>query len=226
MILLENLTKVYRLKGRRSVIADRLNACFPTGASVALLGRNGAGKSTLLKMIAGTVSPTSGRVLSSGTISWPVGFAGSFHAELTGAQNIRFIARIYGVDTDELVDYVAEFAELGHHYYQPFSTYSSGMRSRLAMGASMGIHFDTYLVDEVTSVGDADFRARSQRVFSDRMATSGAVVVSHSMPMIRSMCTMGAVLDRGNLSVFDNLDEAIAHHEMILRVPPSVPGDD
>jgi capsular polysaccharide transport system ATP-binding protein len=164
-------------------------------------------------------------VLSDGTISWPVGFAGSFHAELTGAQNVRFVARIYGVDTDELVDYVADFAELGQHYHQPFASYSSGMKSRLAMGTSMGIHFDTYLVDEVTSVGDADFRAKSQRVFNDRMANSGAIVVSHSMPMIRNMCDMGAVLDRGVLSVFDDLDEAIAYHEAVLRVPPGTTGD-
>lgn len=225
MIRLDNLTKVYRLKGRRTVVADRLNAVFPTGASVALLGRNGAGKSTLLRMIAGTVSPTSGRVLSDGSISWPVGFAGSFHGELTGAQNVRFVARIYGVDTDELVDYVADFAELGQHYHQPFMSYSSGMRSRLAMGTSMGIHFDTYLVDEVTSVGDADFRAKSQRVFQDRMSTSSAVVVSHSMPMVRQMCTMGAVLEHGHLSVYDRLEDAIAHHESIMRAPVNTPGD-
>lgn len=223
MIRLENLTKIYRLKGRLHCVADNLNASFPTGASVALLGRNGAGKSTLLRMIAGTISPTSGRVLSNGTISWPVGFAGSFHPELTGAQNVRFVARIYGVDTDELVDYVADFAELGAHYHQPFMSYSSGMRSRLAMGTSMGIHFDTYLVDEVTSVGDADFRAKSQRVFNERMSTSGAIVVSHSMPTIRGMCTMGAVLDRGHLTVCEDLEEAIALHEAILRVPPSAP---
>ena len=225
MIRLDNLSKIYRLKGRPMLVADRVNAVFPTGSSVALLGRNGAGKSTLLKMIAGTVSPSSGRVVSDGTISWPVGFAGSFHGELTGAQNVRFVARIYGVDTDELIDYVAEFAELGAHYHQPVSSYSSGMKSRLAMGTSMGIHFDTYLVDEVTSVGDADFRQKSQRVFSERMSNSGAVVVSHSMPMIRQMCDMGAVLDRGKLTVFDNLDEAIALHEAILRVPPDVVGD-
>lgn len=224
MIRLENLTKVYRLKGRRTVVADSLNAVFPTGASVALLGRNGAGKSTLLRMIAGTVSPTSGRILSDGSISWPVGFAGSFHGELTGAQNVRFVARIYGVDTDELVDYVADFAELGQHYHQPFMSYSSGMRSRLAMGTSMGIHFDTYLVDEVTSVGDADFRAKSQRVFLDRMSTSSAVVVSHSMGMVRQMCTMGAVLEHGHLSVYDNLEDAIAHHEAMMRTPVNAPG--
>lgn len=225
MIRLENLTKAYRLKGRITVVADNIDAVFPTGASVALLGRNGAGKSTLLRMIAGTVSPSSGRVLSDGTISWPVGFMGSFHGELTGAQNVRFVARIYGVDSDELVDYVADFAELGQHYHQPFNSYSSGMRSRLAMGTSMGIHFDTYLVDEVTSVGDADFRVKSQRVFLDRMAKSGAVVVSHSMPMIRALCSMGAVLERGVLEVYDDLEKAIARHEEILRVPPAVAGD-
>lgn len=218
MIWLDNLNKIYRLKGRRTIVADNVNAVFPTGSSVGLLGRNGAGKSTLLRMIAGTVSPSSGRVVSDGSISWPVGFSGSFHGELTGAQNVRFVARIYGVDSDELVDYVADFAALGQHYHQPFASYSSGMRSRLAMGTSMGIHFDTYLVDEVTSVGDADFRAKSQRVFQDRMSNSSAIVVSHSMPMIRRMCNMGAVLDRGRLTVFEDLDEAIAHHETILRV--------
>lgn len=221
MIRLENLTKIFRRKGNTTVVADSINAVFPTGSSVALLGRNGAGKSTLLKMIAGTVSPTYGRVLSSGTISWPVGFAGSFHPELTGAQNVRFVARIYGVDTDELISYVEEFAELGAHFHQPFGTYSSGMRSRLAMGTSMGIKFDTYLVDEVTSVGDAEFRAKSQQVFTDRMSQSGAVVVSHSMPMIRNMCNVGAVLHQGHLTVFDDLEEAITHHESLLNLPPS-----
>lgn len=225
MIRLENLTKFYRIKGRKTLVADNINAVFPTGSSVALLGRNGAGKSTLLRVIAGTASPNAGRVTSDGTISWPVGFAGSFHGELTGAQNVRFVARIYGVDTDELVDYVQDFAELGQHFHQPFSSYSSGMRSRLAMGTSMGIYFDTYLVDEVTSVGDADFRVKSQRVFNERMRNSGAIVVSHSMPMIREMCTMGAVLDRGRLLVYKDLDEAIAMHESILRVPPDVVGD-
>ncbi len=220
MIRLEELTKIFRRQGSEHIVADRINAVFPTGVSVALLGRNGAGKSTLLRIIAGTVAPTYGRVVSTGTISWPVGFAGSFHGDLTGAQNVRFVARIYGVDSDELVDYVGDFAELGIHYHRPFRSYSAGMRSRLAMGTSMGIKFDTYLVDEVTSVGDAAFRAKSQEVFSDRMSKSGAIVVTHSMPMVRAMCTMGAVLDRGRLTFFEDLDAAIARHEAIMRVPP------
>lgn len=213
MIVLENLTKIYHSKGLRTVVANRINAVFPTGESVALLGRNGAGKSSLLRMIAGTMLPTSGRVLSDGTVSWPVGFAGSFHGELTGAQNVRFVARIYGVDTDALVDYVEEFSDLGVNYHKPFGTYSSGMRSRLAMGTSMGIDFDTYLVDEVTSVGDAEFKKKSRAVFSERMTSSSAIVVSHSMPFIRRVCTMGAVLHKGHLRFFEDVNEAIHFYE-------------
>ncbi|MFV0291815.1 MAG: ABC transporter ATP-binding protein [Paracoccus sp. (in: a-proteobacteria)] len=213
MIILEDLTKIYRRKGIRTTVADCINAVFPTGHAVALLGRNGAGKSSLLRMIAGTMLPTSGRIVSDGTVSWPVGFAGSFHTELTGAQNVRFVARIYGADTNSLVDYVEDFSELGLDYHKPFGTYSSGMRSRLAMGTSMGIKFDTYLVDEVTSVGDASFRAKSEMVFMDRMRDASAVVVSHSMPFVRKTCTMGAVLNAGHLIMFDNIDEAITAYE-------------
>ena len=70
---------------------------------------------------------------------------------------MRFVARIYGVDTDELVDFVQDFAEVGQHFHMPIKSYSSGMKSRLTFGTSMGIAFDTYLIDEVTAVGDASF---------------------------------------------------------------------
>jgi len=217
MIHLQNLTKIFHMRGHRKVVVSNVNATFPTGVSVALLGRNGAGKSSLLKMIAGTLDPTSGQILSTGTISWPVGFAGSFHGELTGAQNTRFVARIYGVDTDELADFVADFAELGGHFHQPFKTYSSGMKSRLAFGVSMGISFDTYLVDEVTSVGDAAFRAKGVVLFQERMKTAGAVVVSHAMGLVRDMCDAGAVLEDGQLIYYPDLEEAITHHEDNMR---------
>lgn len=212
MIRLENLTKIYRRGGAHKVVADNMNCTFPTGRTVALLGRNGAGKSSLLRMIGGSMDPTSGRIVSDGTVSWPVGFAGSFHPDLTGLQNTRFVARVYGVDTDALVDFVDDFAELGQHFFLPTRTYSSGMKSRLAFGLSMGIRFDTYLVDEVTSVGDAAFRRKSEQVFRARMATSSAILVSHGMQMLRRNCDSGAVIDAGKLLWFDDLEEAIDYH--------------
>jgi len=217
MIRLENVTKVFVLNGRRKVVADNITAVFPSGTSVALLGRNGAGKSTLLQMIAGTADTTRGRITSTGSISWPVGFAGSFHPDLTGLQNVRFTGRIYGADTDELVDFVEDFADLGVHFRLPFRTYSAGMRSRLSFGLSMGIAFDTYLVDEVTAVGDAAFRDRSTALFKARMANAGAVVVSHSMGLVRQMCTAGAVLEQGHLTYYEDLDAAIDQHDRNMK---------
>ena len=216
MIRLENLTKTFHLNSISKTVLRDASILFPQGRSVALLGRNGAGKSTLLRLIAGTLDPTAGRVRTTGSVSWPVGFAGSFHGDLTGAQNTRFIARIYGVDGDELVDFAASFADLGAHFRLPFRTYSSGMKARLAFGVSMGIAFDTYLVDEVTAVGHAAFRAKSNDLFQARMQTAGSVVVSHSMGLVRELCDAAAVLEAGHLIYFDDVDAAIAHHERNL----------
>ncbi|WP_380055464.1 ABC transporter ATP-binding protein [Falsihalocynthiibacter sp. SS001] len=216
MIKLTNLNKTYVLNGRSKIVAKDINLTIPSGATVALMGRNGAGKSTLMEMISGSERPNSGTITSTGTISYPVGFAGSFHKELTGAQNARFVARIYGVDTEEMIDFVEDFAELGDHFHLPVRTYSSGMKSRLAFGVSMGIKFDTYLVDEVTSVGDAAFKDKSAAVFHERMKNSGALVVSHSMSMLKRLCQSGAVLEQGKLYYYDDLNEAIEHYREVI----------
>ncbi|MDJ1008507.1 MAG: ABC transporter ATP-binding protein [Paracoccaceae bacterium] len=217
-IALEGLSKAFVRNGVHTIVADRIDAVFPAGRTVGLLGRNGAGKSTLLRMIAGLVEPDGGAIRRHGSVSWPVGFAGSFHGDLTGAENVRFVARVYGVDTDDLLAYVADFAELGRQFSTPFRTYSAGMRARLAFAVSMGVPFDTYLVDEVTAVGDARFRAKSEAVLADRLTTSGAVVVSHSLQMLARLCDAGAVLADGRLHWFDDIMAAIDLHRRLLGV--------
>ena len=213
MIRLQDVRKSFSTGGSRKVVAGNINAVFPTGVAVALLGRNGAGKSTLLQMIAGTMEPDFGMITSTGSISWPVGFAGSFHRDLTGAQNTRFVARVYGIDTDALSAFVEDFAELGDHFHMPLRTYSAGMKSRLSFGVSMGIRFDTYLIDEVTAVGDAAFKQKSSEVFLERLRSSGAIRVSHGMAKVRELCTAGAVLEDGILTYFDDVEEAIRQHQ-------------
>jgi capsular polysaccharide transport system ATP-binding protein len=224
MIVLRNLTKTFYMHGARKTVADNLNVTFPTGVAVGLLGRNGAGKSTLLKIIAGTASPTAGEVLSDGRISFPVGLATSLHPDMSGAQNTRFVARIYGVDTDALAGFVEEFAELGDHFHLPVRSYSSGMKGRLSFGINMGLKFDTYLIDEVTAVGDAAFRSKSEAVFQDRLREAGAIFVSHALGPLKRICQAGAVLEGGHLSYYDDIEEAIAHHER--NMSGSVADDD
>ena len=212
MINFSNVHKSFWTPSGQQVVAKGITAQFPPGVSVALLGRNGAGKSSLMEMIGGTMKPDQGEIEISGSVSWPVGFKGSFHRDLTGLQNTRFIARVYGVDTDDLVGFVEDFAELGSHFHLPVRNYSSGMKSRLAFGISIGIPFDTYLVDEVTAVGDGAFKQKSRLVFKERLKTAGAVVVTHYMSQVRQLCQAGAVLEGGLLTYYDDLEEAIEHH--------------
>jgi len=219
MIRLVGLTKRYHANGVTKTVADSITLAIPDRVPVALLGRNGAGKTSLLRIIAGTMQPSSGEIRVDGRVSWPVGFSGSFHGDLTGAQNARFVARIYGVESDLLVAFVRDFAELGPHFNLPMRTYSQGMRARLAFGVSMGIDFDTYLIDEITSVGDAAFREKSEAVLGERLKGRGAVVVSHNMGLLRRMCRAALVVEEGRAAWFDDLEAGIAQHERNMAVP-------
>lgn len=221
MIEFQNISKGYWVRGKYRPVIHNLDLTLPSGKSLALLGRNGAGKSTLLNMISGTMRPDTGQIISDGSISFTVGYAGSFHGEMTGLQNTRFVARVYGVDTDELAAFVEDFAEIGEHFHMPLRTYSSGMRSRLAFGVSMGIKFDTYLIDEATATGDARFRKKSKEVFAERMHSASAIMVSHSMNDVRNFCDSGLVLHNGHIEVYDDVEEAIARHEALMTQAPA-----
>ncbi|QMU58585.1 MAG: ATP-binding cassette domain-containing protein [Boseongicola sp.] len=216
MIRLDNLTKIYFSGGVTKTVTREITISFPTNGATALIGRNGAGKSSLLKIIAGTMRPTSGRVRVAGSVSWPVGFAGCFHGDLSGLQNTRFVARVYGVRTDQLVEHVSQTAELGAHFHMPFRMYSSGMKARLAFAVSMGIDFDTYLIDEVTSVGDASFREKSEAMLMSRLQNKAAIVVSHNLPLLSRLCKSALVLENGTGVWFNDVDDAIAAHEANL----------
>jgi ABC-type polysaccharide/polyol phosphate transport system, ATPase component len=214
MIKLEHATKYMRHKGHRKTILDGVSLVLKRGKGIGVLGRNGAGKSTLLRLIAGTIQLDSGRIIRRGRISWPLGFNGSFVGNLTGEQNVRFVARIYGVDSEELVAYVEDFAELGPFFRAPVKTYSSGMKARLAFGVSMGVNFDYYLVDETTAVGDVNFRKKCREVFNNKLADSDVIMVSHSTSTIREYCDCGIVLEKGKVTYFDDVEDAIRQHDM------------
>ena len=179
------------------------------GQSTALLGRNGAGKSTTMRILAGTEEPTKGKVYRGRRVSWPLGFAGGFHPKMTGRDNVMFVARIYGEDPRKVLDFVEDFSELGSYLEQPIYTYSSGMGARLAFGMSMAIPFETYLIDELTSVGDARFSKRCDEVFSARRKNADIIMISHSMEQLREWCTQGIVLLNGRAIVYEDINDAI-----------------
>lgn len=212
MFELKNITKSYLTpKGRRYVFRD-LSLKIPAGKNIGLIGRNGAGKSTLVRLLGGADVPDSGTIATDKSISWPVGLSGGFQGSMTGRENVKFVSRVYGAVGDAMrqkVAYVEDFAEIGSWIDEPVKTYSSGMRSRLAFGLSMAFDFDYYLIDEVMSVGDAQFRRKCADVFEERLQKSKVVLVSHNMPEIKKLCDVVLLVRDGGVQIYEDVDEGI-----------------
>jgi len=165
-----------------------------------------------MRLISGVESPTSGRIERTVSCSWPIGYSSCFQSTLTGADNARFIARIYDKDVNQLLAYVEDFAQLGAYFYQPIYSYSAGMLARLAFGISLAIEFDCYLVDEVTAAGDDRFRQRCEEALHYRRETGTLLMISHDPHTLRNYCERGAVLHQGRLTFYSTIDEAIDVH--------------
>jgi capsular polysaccharide transport system ATP-binding protein len=216
MIILQNVSKHYPMRGGKvRTVLDNVSAVIRPGDTVGILGRNGTGKSTLMRMLGGVEYPSSGRIERRMSVSWPLANGVGVQASLSGADNARFIARIYGQPVRQVLDYVEAFAELGPYLFMPVRTYSSGMMSRLLFAMSLAVDFDCYLIDEGASAGDQRFVARARQALSDRLRNRSVVLVSHFAGHIRTFCRTGAVLHDGSLTFYEDLDEAIATYEAL-----------
>ena len=212
MIILENITKIYRDKRYNNRVISNLSMVIPSGFSIGLLGRNGAGKSTLLRMLGGIELPTYGRITSSDNVSWPVGLGHGMKPVLTAKENTVFVCRVYGKsaeETKDIVQKVREFCELGKHFDQPIKTYSSGMSGRFNFGVSLAFDFGVYLIDEVTGVGDPQFKYKAKIAFDKRREDSTLIMVSHDVQTIRDNCDVCLVLDKGKVEFYDDVEYAI-----------------
>lgn len=215
MIVFDKVTKYFPTKfGAKYVVRD-FSMTFPAEQNVALIGPNGSGKSTFINLLAGTTLPTTGRIRSDESISWPLGLAGGFQGSLTGRQNAKFVARVYGIPENDLapvVDFVGEFSEIGNYFDLPVNAYSNGMRSRVAFGLSMAFNFETLLIDELTSVGDMGFRDKAKHTLLDKKGQSRVFMASHNLNELRDICDAGIVFGDGQARFFDDIDEAISDY--------------
>ncbi|MCW8085873.1 ABC transporter ATP-binding protein [Sabulicella glaciei] len=215
MLRLDGVWKSYRVRGRDKEVLRGVDATVRKGDAIGILGRNGAGKSTLMRLIAGVEHPNAGRIHREMSISWPLGYGGALHSNLSGADNVRFVARIYGRPVDWTLGFCEEFAELGEHMRMPVRTYSSGMQSRLALALSLAVDFDCYLVDEMVAAGDARFAGRGREELMARRGRAALILVSHSEELVRNFCTSAAVLQDGKLHFHEDLDQAFAAYRAL-----------
>lgn len=210
MIELIDVVKSYPIKGGRRNVLDGVNLKIEEGEKVGIIGRNGAGKSTLVRVLGGVESPTSGVINRSMSISWPLAFTGAFQGTLTGADNVRFVCRVYKTNYEEAMEIVDSFAELGDYLHEPIKVYSSGMRARLAFAISMAVDFDCYLIDEIISVGDASFHHKCQVELFEKRAHKAMVIISHELHNIKEHCDKVAVMHDGKLTIFEDMEEGFS----------------
>jgi capsular polysaccharide transport system ATP-binding protein len=220
MIELRNVTKYYPITSGVRHILRNVSLTIPSSTNLAVLGPNGAGKSTFLRLIGGAESPNSGTIRSDQSISWPLGIGTGFQATLSGKQNVQFVCRINGLNsaqTRQVIDEVVDFAEIGEYFELPVKTYSSGMRARLSFGLSMAFEFDVYLIDELTAVGDAVFRAKAKKAFKDMRDRASLIFVSHNLQTLRESCDSALFLHDGTASFFPHIDDAISAYQEFIR---------
>ncbi|MFA5171080.1 MAG: ATP-binding cassette domain-containing protein [Sulfuriferula sp.] len=212
MIQISNLVKRYHTRSGVSTVLDNINLQIAPGEKVGILGRNGSGKSTLIRLISGAERPTSGSITRGMSVSWPLAFGGAFQGSLTGLDNLRFICRIYDTSTEDKIPFVQEFSELGKYLREPVKTYSSGMRARLAFAISMVVEFDCFLIDEIIAVGDHRFHEKCRVELFEKRNDRAMIIVSHDPNYIRQHCQRAAVLVKGKMTAFDDLDEAFVYY--------------
>lgn len=187
------------------------------GEVLGIIGHNGAGKSTLLKVISGILKPTEGKVQVNGTVAPMLELGSGFDFDLTGRENIFLNGAILGYSESflkEKYQEIVDFSELGQFIDIPLRNYSSGMVARLAFSVATVVNPDILIVDEVLSVGDADFQEKSKRRMMELMSGGTTVLfVSHSLSQIREMCDKVLWIEHGKVRMFGPVQEVCDAYE-------------
>jgi len=221
VISVKNLTKIYKIYSKP---IDRLKEAFHPfskkyhqdfyalhdvsfdvgkGEVLGFIGRNGCGKSTILQLICGVLTPSAGTIYTNGRISALLELGAGFNPELTGLENVYFKSSILGaskVETDNKIDDILAFADIGDFIHQPVKTYSSGMFIRLAFAVAVNVAPDILVVDEALSVGDFRFKQKCLRQIKKFREDGKTILfVSHDTSTVIEFCTKAIWLQDGKV---------------------------
>ena len=232
-IRVRHLSKLFRLYRRPSDLVKELITGRPhhttrralddvsfevrRGEVVGVIGANGAGKSTLLKIIAGTLEKTAGIAQVDGKVSAILELGTGFSPLFTGRQNVVMGGMCFGISPEQIerkMDWIIEFAELGDVIDNPFNTYSSGMKARLAFATAISVDPEIFIVDEALATGDAAFANKSlQRVREICRSGVSGLFVSHSTFHILQLCQRCLWIDAGRLRMVGAAIDVVREYE-------------
>lgn len=208
MLDLDMVSHTYQTGRKRNAdpqyVLDDVSLQLYEGETLGIMGRNGVGKTTMLRIMAGILAPSAGTVnIAPGKKAALLTLGLGFKPDLSGRDNAILAAMLQGSsrrEAEAFMDSIKEFSELGKAFDQPVKTYSAGMRSRLGFTTALMTHVDILLIDEVLSVGDADFREKALEAMKSRMTGDQTVVfVSHMVEQVKKLCNRVIWLDKGKI---------------------------
>ena len=192
------------------------------GEVLGVVGDNGAGKSSLLKLLAGTMKPTEGSLITNGRVSAILELGSGFHPEFTGIENIHLGCAMLGLNAEQtaaIVDEIIDFSELGNFIHQPVKSYSSGMFVRLAFSVVTSVDPDILIVDEALSVGDQHFQKKSMdRMMAFKDQGKALVFCSHSLYHVKELCNRAIWIDKGTVKAQGKSGEVIDRYNDHVRM--------
>lgn len=187
------------------------------GDRVALVGANGAGKSTLLRVLAGVYDPVLGKRIVEGRVAPLLTMGMGIRDDISGRENVRLCGTLMNMSAREIASIapqVADFSELGEFMNLPVSTYSLGMRARLAFSIATAFEPEILLVDEIFGAGDASFAAKAAARMADLMERSSILVFSsHSEALLKKFCRRAILLDGGRMLTFGPIDDVLDQYK-------------
>jgi ABC-type polysaccharide/polyol phosphate transport system ATPase subunit len=211
--LKERIVRGWKNKPEIRTVLKDINLEIKKGETVALIGVNGSGKSTLLKLMTKIIYPNKGKVETQGKLTSLLELGAGFHPDFTGRENIYFNAAIFGLTKQEIdnrLQDIIDFSELGDFIDSPVRTYSSGMYMRLAFSVAINVDAEILLIDEILAVGDQHFSDKCFAKLQELAASDKTIViVSHSLPAVRTLCKRAVWINNGVIAKDGNCDEVI-----------------
>jgi len=196
---------------RQFTALDNISFEINRGETIGIIGPNGSGKSTILKLIAGVMSPNSGKITVNGNVSPLIELGAGFHFELTGRENIYLNGAILGLSHKQIdanFKSIVDFADLWNYIDQPVKRFSSGMYMRLAFSIAVHVNPEILIVDEILAVGDSAFQEKCfQKMNAFKKAGVTIIFVSHDLEKIKNFCTRAIYLNHGHIITSGDVPE-------------------
>lgn len=219
MITLENAGKAYRdRRNRVEWVFRHVNAIFPDGEHHAILAPRGQGKTTLMNTISGNDTLSEGDIHRWARVSYPMDFRANISQKLTGRQNLRFLSDVYGVNFSEALDFCSAFSDLGRQLDLPLKNLSNQIRGRIIASALLSLGFKHILIDDAINLGDMKFRKKCLHYLRDSTDRLTVLIATSDPDYASQICKSASVLHKGNLTFFENFDDAVLAFREIEKI--------